>query len=264
MDTTRGDAPTRQRRQGGRLLHVLGYHKIGPPAPGGWESWYYIPEPLFERQLRCLAEYGASVIDLATLLRSREDPTALPERAVLLTFDDGCRSMYEVALPWLRRFNFPAVFFVPSDYVGAHTGLFDPDEPDEPLCTWAELQALDRAGVSVQSHCASHRHLSELTPAEQHSELAQSKGALEAGVGTRVAAVAYPYGDCGGDAHQFDTMLRQTGYHLGFVYGRPYGPGPNAWPAPDPFRLRRVPMGPETDVVAALLSGDVVQAVESR
>lgn len=244
---------------GGRgecTLYVLGFHKIGVPAQGGWETWFYIPEPIFEQQLRCLTDHKVCVIDLATLLGAYEDPDAIPERAVLLTFDDGCRSMYEVALPLLRRFDFPAVLFVPSDYVGGRTSTFDPDEPDEPLCTWDDLQLLQQAGVSVQSHGASHRHLSQITTSGQWDELTRSKTVLEARLGTRVEALAYPYGDCAIGDGQLNHMMRVAGYRVGFVYGRPHGAGPNNLPFADPFRLKRVPMGPETDVAKVLTFND--------
>src|SRR5436309_3495743 len=45
-----------------RSLAILGYHKIGPPAPGGWETWYYVLESTFARHLASLREGGWDVI----------------------------------------------------------------------------------------------------------------------------------------------------------------------------------------------------------
>ena len=108
---------------GGRNLAILGYHKIGEPPPGGWPTWFYVPEEIFVGHLSYLREHGWQVIDLLALLRGITAPETLPERAALLTFDDGYRSMLTVALPWLLRFGYPAVLFVPTDYIGGFNGL---------------------------------------------------------------------------------------------------------------------------------------------
>lgn len=255
MDAHDGDG-SRQRDQDierPRALTVLGYHKIGAPAPGGWETWFYIPEAIFEQQLTVLCQAGCTVVDVATLLRAVNDPGAIPEHAVLLTFDDGCRSMHDVALPILRRFGYSAALFVPSEYVGGYTADFDADEPNESLCSWDELRALSQHGVSIQSHSATHRHFSRLTAVERLDELVRSKAMLEDGVGTSVEVVAYPYGDCGPDRAELDAALRAAGYRAGCVYGAIHGPGPNHLPFGDPFRLKRVAMGSETDLRMALL-----------
>src|SRR5262245_21752607 len=109
-----------------QTLAILGYHKIGPPPPGGWETWFYVPEATFVTHLAFLKENGWQVIDATTFLRGLAEPDSLPDRAALLTFDDGYKSMCDVTLPCLQRFGFPAVLFVPTDYVG-RTNSFDAD-----------------------------------------------------------------------------------------------------------------------------------------
>src|SRR5262245_33451802 len=112
-------------------LAILGYHKIGAPPPSGWDSWYYVPEETFHRHLVFLRDQGWLVIDAALLLQALSGGAELPPRAALLTFDDGYRCVREVALPWLRRFGYPAVAFVPTQFVGGFN-TFDDAEPVEP------------------------------------------------------------------------------------------------------------------------------------
>src|SRR5262245_35207660 len=107
------EIPARARAEE-RMLAILGYHKVGAPSPGAWETWFYVPEHTFLGQLSYLRDNGWQVIDLATMLRGLTAPTELPHRAALITFDDGYRSVLEVALPCLRRFGYPAVHFVPT------------------------------------------------------------------------------------------------------------------------------------------------------
>jgi peptidoglycan/xylan/chitin deacetylase (PgdA/CDA1 family) len=225
-------------------IAILGYHKVGPPAPGSWETWFSVPEDVFASHLTALREGGWEPVDTAAFLDGLADPDALPERAALITFDDGYRSVLEVALPWLERLGYPAVIFVPTDYVG-RTNLFDLDsEPQEPLCDWDDLRELERRGVAVESHGASHCTFSELTPSERDAELERSKAALEAELGQAVQLFAYPYGDDGGAAPQ----VREVGYRAAFGYGG----GPISLPPEDVYRLERLAMGPDSDLTAML------------
>jgi peptidoglycan/xylan/chitin deacetylase (PgdA/CDA1 family) len=223
---------------------ILGYHKVGPPARGGWETWYYVPEDVFAAHLTALRDGGWQPVDGATFLRGLAEPGKLPERAALITFDDGYRSVLEVALPWLERFGFPGVLFVPTDFVGG-TNLFDAvSEPEEPLCDWGELRELERRGVAVESHAASHRTFSELTSSERALELERSKDVLEAELGQTVQLFAYPYGDDGGAAAQ----VEEAGYSAAFGYGG----GPISMPPEDAYRVERLAMGPDSNLEAML------------
>src|SRR5262245_30127991 len=100
------------------LLAILGFHKIGEPPAGRHRTWFYVPEATFATQLAQLDDEDWTVLDLDAFLRGLTAPETLPPRAALLTFDDGYQSLLEVALPWLRRFNYPAVAFVPTAFVG--------------------------------------------------------------------------------------------------------------------------------------------------
>lgn len=233
-----------------RALAILGFHKIGGPSPGGWETWFYIPEATFAEQLRYLRDNGWQVIDLAAFLQGLVEPDSLPERAALITFDDGYRSTLDVALPWLLRFGYPGVVFVPTNFIGG-SNTFDLDvEPEEPICDWDDLRELERCGVSVQSHGVSHRALSELNPDEQEEELRQSKAALEAGLGKPVEVFSYPFGYDGTDPQRMRKMLEQLGYRAACLYGGK--PRPNPVPIVNPYRLMRLAMGPDTNLQAEL------------
>jgi peptidoglycan/xylan/chitin deacetylase (PgdA/CDA1 family) len=233
---------------------ILGFHKIGEPPLGGWQSWFNIPEATFVDQLGYLKTNGWPVIDLAALLCGVDAPESLPERAALLTFDDGYQSLVDVALPRLIQFGYPAVVFVPTRFIGG-TNEFDVDEePEEAMCGWEDLRELERQHVSVQSHSVSHRTLSQLTCAEQEDELVCSKAVLETGLNKPVDVFAYPYGDAGLGVDWREKRkalrgaLQRAGYRAAFLYGG----RPQQLPARDRFRLARVAMGPDTHLRAEL------------
>jgi peptidoglycan/xylan/chitin deacetylase (PgdA/CDA1 family) len=233
-----------------RAVAVLGYHKVGEPSAEGWKTWYYVPEAEFVEHLTLLRDSGHQVVDLTTFLCGLEDPAAFPPRPVLLTFDDGYRSIHDVALPWLQNFGFPAVVFVPADHVGKGSHSFDADgpEPDEPLCTWDELRTLQSRGVTVQCHGAAHLPFSSLTVAEQCADLLRSRRILERELRQTVSAFAYPYGDAGSDRETTAALLRGCGYATAFVYdGRR-----NTVPLKDPFAVSRLTIGAGSDLRALL------------
>ena len=233
---------------------VLAFHKIGEPPPLGWESWYYVPEPTFARYLETLDEEGWQVIGLDTFLRCLAGSERLPERAALLTFDDGYQSIRDSALSVLRQFDCPAVLFVPTDYIGGRNG-FDVDcEPEEAICDWDDLRELERLGISIQPHGASHRSFSELDPAEQDAELRRSKAILETGLGKLVEVFSFPYGDDGADPAATAMLLGRADYRAAFLYGG----GPIRLPVTDSYRLARLAMGPDTDLRAMLTQEAVV------
>jgi peptidoglycan/xylan/chitin deacetylase (PgdA/CDA1 family) len=225
-------------------LAILSFHKIGDPSPGCWNSWFYIPERPFAGYLSFLKENRWNVIDMPAFLAGLRAPEKLPERTVLLTFDDGYRSVRDVALPWLRRFGFPAVSFVSTGYVGGCSTFDGGVEPEEPLCDWEDLRELQRQGVSIQSHGVLHRGFSALGPAEREEELVRSKAEIESRLANGVDVFAFPYGDNGPDPQATAEALKRAGYRAACLYGG----GPNPLPVADSYRLTRLAMGPDTDL----------------
>jgi peptidoglycan/xylan/chitin deacetylase (PgdA/CDA1 family) len=233
----------------GPRLAILSYHKIGPPPPGGWATWFYVPEATFASHLAYLRDTGWTAIDLATFVAGLDEAQGLPERAVLLTFDDGYRSILDVALPWLRRFGYPGVVFVPTAFIGGRNAFDDGVEPPESICSWGELAELERNGLCVQSHGVTHRPFSEIDAAGRADELRQSKAALETRLGTSVTLFAYPFGVTGPDEKEAEAALHRAGYRGACLYG---GEPVRGRPIPDRYRLPRVAMGPDTDLSSAL------------
>jgi peptidoglycan/xylan/chitin deacetylase (PgdA/CDA1 family) len=125
----------------------------------------------FDRLLRRLADNRYHTLTVSELEAfARGESPALPERSIVLTFDDGMASVWTVALPLLRKHGFRAtVFLIPgkmregdaprptledvwSGRVGAGT-VGNEDTSAEPLATWREIAALDASGII---ECGSH------------------------------------------------------------------------------------------------------------
>jgi peptidoglycan/xylan/chitin deacetylase (PgdA/CDA1 family) len=227
---------------------ILSYHKVGPPAPGGWETWFYVNEATFTSQLSWLLDHGWHPIDLDTFLQAASDPPVLGEKSVLVTFDDGYRSLLAVAVPVLRRMKVPGVVFVPTDFIGG-SNVWDQDvEPAEPLCSWDDLRTLDANGITVQAHGASHAAFSRAPPETWRDELERPRLLIERHLRRPVTTLAYPYGDDAGGSPLLRQRIREAGYVAGFLYNGPA----LTLPIADPLRIQRIAMGPDTDLATAL------------
>jgi peptidoglycan/xylan/chitin deacetylase (PgdA/CDA1 family) len=175
-------------------LPILMYHGLhaGPRDRGVVDPVYSVNPAEFARQLDWLAANGYRT------LRLRDAARAVDERAVVITFDDGDVSNFEVALPLLRARGMCAEFFITTAFIG-RAGYLDE----------ADLCALAAAGMGIESHGATHRHLDDLAPSEAAAELAASKRHLERLVGVPVRALALP-GGRGGEREL--EMALQIGY----------------------------------------------------
>jgi len=173
-----------------RFPVILTYHSIsGGPPP------LHVSPALFAEQMQWLQDHArvAPLHELATALLSRD---RLPERTVVLTFDDGYRDFYFDAAPVLQRLNLPATIFVPTSFCGraelasAKGGW----RPQVTLLNWQQVNELAREGFEFGSHSISHPALTGLEHEQANHEIAGSKLELEQRTGHKVAYFAYPYG----------------------------------------------------------------------
>jgi Predicted xylanase/chitin deacetylase len=104
---------------GNRTLRVLMYHKVNDIP----ENPTTIPVGMFDDQLAELRELGYQVVDLDAVLDHYTVGAPLPDRAVLITFDDGYRDTLENAMPVLQKHGHKAVIFVPVAYMEDATPL---------------------------------------------------------------------------------------------------------------------------------------------
>ncbi|MFW6255608.1 MAG: polysaccharide deacetylase family protein [Candidatus Sumerlaeota bacterium] len=102
---------------------------------------------------------------------------------VVLTFDDGMASDYEVAFPALVETRWEALFFITTDWVGKE-GYLD----------WSQIQEMHAAGMAFGSHGRSHAFLSDLDTEGIREELADSRKELEDRLQAPVRTLSLPGG----------------------------------------------------------------------
>lgn len=141
---------------------------------------------------------------------------ALPERSVLITFDDGYASLHEHALAQLAVRGWPATVFLVSELIGRHDEWrpITPDSPKRlPLLGRAHIAEMARHGFDFQSHSRTHADLPTLADDALRTQILSSREDLQALLGTAVHYFAYPFG-------RFDERVQRAvdaaGYRLAF------------------------------------------------
>jgi peptidoglycan/xylan/chitin deacetylase (PgdA/CDA1 family) len=121
-------------------LRVLTYHRVADPAKTPWRSPTVTVTPTaFEQQMRMLKNQYC-VVSVERVLEAANSGRDLPERAVLLTFDDAYQDFVENALPVLKRYQLPVTLFVPTAF---------PDHPEK-VFWWDQLYAAIQHARSLQ------------------------------------------------------------------------------------------------------------------
>jgi peptidoglycan/xylan/chitin deacetylase (PgdA/CDA1 family) len=210
---------------------ILNYHIIDQPR-SALEAPFCCPPSKFDDQLRHLHEWGIEVLPFPQLLACMDGMRPWPENAVVITFDDGVRCVYEHALPILARYGFPASVFVVSGLLDADNDwLISEGWPRRPMLRRSELVQLARAGFDIGSHTVTHRRLGKAPAHAILAEIRDSKAQLEDVLSTPVAHFAYPYGS-------FNRLARDAVEAVGYVAACSTIAGRNAADT-DRFLLRR-------------------------
>lgn len=194
---------------------VLLYHRLEGKAGGQ----YSIEPSLFEQHMQELKDKGIGVISMQDFLQWRAGKKNIPSKAAMITIDDGYASGMEVGLPILKKYGYPATYFVYTNYINSGGKAL----------TWAQLEQLRDEGYEIGSHTVSHYDLRKKEPRSKiasydewlKNELYGSKQIIEEHLGIRVSAIAYPGGT---SSPKIIEETKAAGYDLAFnTYGHRIG-----------------------------------------
>lgn len=220
------------------LSHVLilGYHAVSST----WRSQLAVSEDLLRAQLSYVVARGYHGLTLSDAER-RRNQGALPERSVVVTFDDGYASTM-LAAQILTELGIPGTVFVPTAFVesGEHLswrGIVKwarPETAEElrPL-SWGDLEGLVASGWEVGSHTVTHPLLPNVGDGQLRSELRESRSAIESRLGSCVS-VSYPYGRAD---ERVAAEAQRAGYEVGCTLTFSHM-------VDEPLRRPRVGLGP--------------------
>ncbi len=211
-------------------LPILVYHKVGPLPAGIKMRSLYVEERLFAWQIRNLKSNGFSH---AILSSWSPDLTTTPNR-VVLTFDDGSRTVLHHAMAALAGGEFKAIQFIVAGAIGQRNewDVRDLGEVPDALMDEAEIREWLSAGHEIGAHTITHPRLTRIPIRQAAEEISGSKKKLEDLFGIPIRHFCYPYG-C------WNPAIRDLVEEAGFETAVTLDFGVNDT-AHDRFALRRI------------------------
>jgi len=166
---------------------ILMYHYISEPPPGSdiYRVDLSVSPDAFQEQMAFLSENGYTPVDLNTLSLAIVNQVSLPEKPVIITFDDGYRDAYEFAYPILQKYGFKGTFFVITELI---------DQNHEGYMTWEMVEEMSRAGQRIESHSKTHPDLALKSRDGLIYELLGSQQTIAAHTGQQPRYLCYPAG----------------------------------------------------------------------
>ncbi len=152
------------------------------------QVWFDTTAAELRAHFEAIREAGVTPISMEALYAHLRDGEPLPEKAILLTFDDAYLGQFENAYPLLQEYNYPAAYFVQTGFVGVPTS--------KDHFTWDQMRQMDREGlVSFGAHTVNH-------PSDQRTldqekmvrEVNETTRRIESELGHEVPYFAYPTG----------------------------------------------------------------------
>jgi peptidoglycan/xylan/chitin deacetylase (PgdA/CDA1 family) len=182
------------------------YHYISvPPADADiYRKDLSVTPDHFRAQMAWLKENGYETISLYHLVYALNIGwPPLPDKPIILTFDDGYRDNYENGFPILREFGYAGTFFILTDVT---------DRNDPAYMTWDMLREMSEAGMSIEVHGREHLDMAGRDHDWLVYHLLGAAQTIEANLGYQPRFVAYPAGS-------FDDLVISTAQELGYWAG---------------------------------------------
>jgi peptidoglycan/xylan/chitin deacetylase (PgdA/CDA1 family) len=220
---------------------ILMYHRLAEPM--GVDRRYdnlCVSPRAFDEQMRFLRRRGYKTLFASELILAIRDGHAVPERSVVVTFDDGYDNVLSAGMAPLERYDVKAsVYLITEHHRLGKPGFLSP----------AQIHVLDRSGcVELGSHSRTHPKLDQTSDQQLEDEIFGSKAYLDELLGARAWTFCFPYGNYD---RRVVRMVRRAGY-LGALSTRP---GAEHRPR-DLYGLRRIRVVTEPiDSFARLLHG---------
>lgn len=192
----------------GVRVAVLGYHDFSEKER---ETAMRIRTSKFRKQMETIRTLGIPVIPMADFIAWKDSGKAIPEKAIVITMDDGWKSVYTDAYPILKEFGYPFTIYLYKNYV---------DGGGKALTT-AMIREMMANGANIGSHSVSHPFPQEIKALRKRGaeafdkflavEMGESKRFLEAKFGQPVVTFAYPGG-------YFTEEMLVKGTEIGYTH----------------------------------------------
>ena len=169
---------------------ILLYHHVAEDTPPSTS----ISPANFDAHLAYLRDNDFNVIALDRMIDSLRSGQSLPEKSVVITFDDGYSSIFDVAFPMLQTYGYPFTLFLSTEPI---------DDGLSNYLTWDQVRQMSAADVIIANHMVDHPYMLEMGNDESHSQwlarlsenLLKAEQRIKAQTGQSHRYLAYPYGE---------------------------------------------------------------------
>lgn len=194
-------------------IPILMYHSVADISTASRRLWTISPSTLASHLeiLKSLAFVPLTVSSLVSLMYDHKG--SLPDKPVVLTFDDGLADFFTGTLPILDKNGFPATLYIPTAYVNqSGSWLKSNGDGKSPMLSWSQILEIADHGIECGSHGHSHTQLDILPKIKMQEEIRNSKDLLEQHLHKNVESIAYPYGLSSKTLRQ---IVQEAGYSSG-------------------------------------------------
>lgn len=190
-------------------IPIFCYHNLNPTRPG---SMNMTPQK-FESQIKWLIDNGYHIIPLKEAADYLQNKRAtLPSKSVVITADDGWRSVYTYMAPIIKKYNIPVTLFIYPQTISKGKNAM----------TWDQLKELQQTGLfDIQSHTYDHPNFKQakrnMSPGKYENyvrtQLVNSKKILEEKLQIKIDYLAWPFGIYN---DYLQNVAAEAGYSMAF------------------------------------------------
>lgn len=183
----------------------LMYHHVSETTPPVTS----VSPDVLREHLTYLRDNNFNVIGIQQALAGVRGETELPDKAIVISFDDAYQNIFTAGRPILKEFNMPWALFVTTDPIGDTPGQY---------MSWEQLQTLHNEGVVIANHSSDHAHMPRRLEGESEQQwlkrmrenILNAQQQLESRIGITNKLFAYPYGE-------YNNALKNLVAELGFT-----------------------------------------------
>lgn len=218
-------------------LPVLLYHKVSENVSNGMT----VTIAQLSEQFDFIRSEGYNTITTGELIEQIYNQTPLPEKPILITFDDGYVNNLELAFPLLKKYGLRATVFLPTQYIGNKSSW---EENADDVMSVQQLNSADPQLIDYALHSHKHFNYKNASAGEIKTDLEKNLQSMnEAGI-KYSPVFAYPYGGRPKDASTLSSMrsvMKELNIKLAFRIGNRI----NKFPIRDVYEIKRISISGE-------------------
>lgn len=174
-------------------IPILTYHVVRNSIPDDATAYLYVKPYVFQEQIQTIKNDGYTFLTFEDLVEIENGNKKMPDKPIMITFDDGYLNNYVYAYPILKNIGAKATIFVITNNLPDKANVFTEDKLN--FMSWENVNELKNGDViDIQSHSNSHNSFLDMTLEEGLKDATTSYNKLTEKTGIEPIAISVPYG----------------------------------------------------------------------